>query len=145
MKSHASDIPLLDNDEHYELMQRQVNHGCIFLAIFFMLIYLVFVMFFWMIGGITHRSTKNLTGLHDAQSAEDIRDELVTRFGRFDFGGAAQRAREAAAQKANEVKDQTIDAATQAATEAATQAATEAAANAAATVTPAQPVDQPAQ
>lgn len=142
MKHHGTDQPLLNNDEHYELMQRQVSHGCIFLAIFMIIIYLVFVMFFWMIGGITHRSTKNLGDLHDAQTAEEIRDELVTRFGRFDFRSAANRAKEAAAQKATEVKDNAVNAATDAAAEAATQAATQAATD---VVTQAvDQVDQPA-
>lgn len=139
MKHHGTDQPLLNNDEHYELMQRQVSHGCIFLAIFMIIIYLVFVLFFWMIGGITHRSTKNLGGLHDARTAVEIRDELVTRFGRFDFRSAASKAKEAAAQKAAEVKDNAVNAATDAATDAATQAAIQAATQAATDA-----VDQPA-
>lgn len=118
--------PLWNSNEHHEAMERQVRHGCLFLAIFFLLIYVVFVMFFWMIGGIAHKSTRSNDNLRQAQTAEEVAAELAARFGRFNFGRAAQDAKEAAAQKVDDIKEQAIDSATQAAAEAATNATNQA-------------------
>ncbi len=97
------------NNPHYKA-------GCIFVASFFLLLYVTGIAFFWMFGTSTLRSGLKVQALKEAKTVEEIRDELYELFGSFTVD--TSKIKEGVSEKVGEKVDQAKDEAARQAQEA---------------------------